>query len=154
MRNAYAAWPSLRPPRCLLQRDGLPEKRATEILEVEAIVDIHHWAAKSDPDVLVSYPRDVPIDGRSIEKRQYNPLVDVRDGAVENSDLCTGFRQIDQIANHIRAAKAHRRMLACRIAKIIAPLENAHVIGRSDITVESISAKFARSRLFHHTQFL
>jgi hypothetical protein len=96
----------------------------------------------------------MPIDGRSIEKRQYNPLVDVRDGTVENSDLCAGFRQIDQVANHIGAAKAHRRMLACRMAKIVAPLERPHVVGRSDITAKCISTEFARSRLFHHTQFL
>lgn len=59
---------ALRAPRRLLQRNGFPEERAAEVLEVEAIIDIHDRATEGKTDIFVFYPRDMPVDGRAIEQ--------------------------------------------------------------------------------------
>ena len=88
---------TLRAARRLLQRDGFPEERAAKILEVETIVNVLDRIAEFDADMLVSDPRHMPFGGRSIEQRQDNPLVNVRDSSVKDADFGASFGQIDEI---------------------------------------------------------
>jgi hypothetical protein len=148
--SACALNSTSRAPCRFLQPNGFPKEPAAEVFEIEPIIDVRDGRAKFDADVLVQDPRDVPVDGCSIEQRQDYPLFDIGHGSVVNADFCAHFGKIDNVANHVRVAESHSGVLTGSVAKLAAPVSSTQTNRCYDVPMQRALPQFARSRLFHH----
>jgi hypothetical protein len=105
-----------------LQRDGLSEVATSEILKIEAVVDVRNRCSELNPNVFFADPGNMAFDESAVEKSQGKFLIRVGNGPIENTDLGAGFGKIDEIANPRRIAKLYGNVLMRRVAKFGTPV--------------------------------